>query len=337
MRRTRCRLPLWRGVLSALGWSAGVWAAPPPEPATVPPLPLSQPAFLPAGVAGQTAGGANTPKGAAEVEILHGTRRVWPPTPPRPLPVLVVPVPVAPAQTSQAVREDKKEPPVPVVESRTIILAGHMGAASPAGDAVVPAAPWLMPTTPTPPPFSWSMPPLLIPSPAPASTPVSPQVIVLREREGEPRSNASVQTSGTSESAGAVAVRPEWLVAVGTGLVGLGLGAWGWRRRRDGAGTRGLHPLPYVPMGGDGVVLMGRYNAGPRPATAEKFDIGPSYATLREEKKKAEAQSQQALVEFILGQNMALHAQLQAGEESLPLAEECAESAPSTSTPSAPA
>jgi hypothetical protein len=76
-------------------------------------------------------------------------------------------------------------------------------------------------------------------------------------------------------------------------------------------------------MSGDGVLLMGRYNAGPRPTTAEKFDIGPSYATLREEKKRAQVQNQQAVVEFILGQNIALQAQLNKDAESLPLAEEC--------------
>jgi hypothetical protein len=81
-----------------------------------------------------------------------------------------------------------------------------------------------------------------------------------------------------------------------------------------------------VPLGGDGVLLMGRYNAGPRPTTAEKFDIGPSYAALREEKKKIEAQNQQALIEFILGQNVALHQELYGSTpESLPLAEECHE------------
>jgi hypothetical protein len=47
---------------------------------------------------------------------------------------------------------------------------------------------------------------------------------------------------------------------------------------------------------------------------------------MREEKKKIEAQNQQALVEFILGQNVALHQELYGSTpDCLPMAEECHE------------
>ena len=69
-------------------------------------------------------------------------------------------------------------------------------------------------------------------------------------------------------------------------------------------------PVPVEP----GVVLMGMYDAGPLPATAQKFDLGPTYHDDLRVKKQAVETSDQAAVEFVLNQNLALLAALGAAE-----------------------
>jgi hypothetical protein len=246
---------------------------------------------------------------------------------------LIIPVvATAPSSTTEKAthRPDKEEAKPAVVESRTIILASHAGVIAPAGEPLASTAPWLSSSaSPAMSPHSggylapWAMPPVLPSYSAPAS-PAPPQVIVLKDRDGDAHSSPN-PSAATTEQVRGITLSPELLLGVSAGIIGLGVGAWGWRRRKTVSPTRGMHPLPYVPMGGEGVLLMGRYNAGPRPTTAERFEIGPSYAAMREEKKKIEAQNQQALVEFILGQNVALHAEVfgSAAADSLPMAEEC--------------
>jgi hypothetical protein len=58
---------------------------------------------------------------------------------------------------------------------------------------------------------------------------------------------------------------------------------------------------------------MGQYSAGPVPETAEKFDLGPNYQDEQKQKKQVEEASNQAAVEFILNQNLALLAALNPG------------------------
>ncbi|MDW8242817.1 MAG: hypothetical protein RMJ88_06360 [Thermogemmata sp.] len=346
MSRGKRKLPIWQVVLTGLGWSAWTSAQTPAEPACLPPVAVES--ALPAapttkGGTGGMACGLSPQRRVDEVEILHGNQRVWP-VAPRPATWVLIPVPVVPAAaagtstSSGSSRDDKAESRPPVVESRTIILASHAGVLGPLGDHGLSLAPWLAPswsaaslpsaTWPVTPPPGGITPSTGAPSPSP------PQVIIVRDREADSRAPAEVPTASPSKTAEAatrgITVGPELLVGLATGLGGLGLGVWSWRRHKGHKPTVGRHPLGYTPLGGEeGVLLMGRYNAGPRPATAEKFDIGPSYATLREEKKKVQIQNQQALVEFILGQNVALHEQLYGPTpEQLPLAEECPEPAP---------
>ena len=69
-------------------------------------------------------------------------------------------------------------------------------------------------------------------------------------------------------------------------------------------------PVAAPPMGASpldgGVRLQGKYNAGPVPETAEKFDLGPTYHDDVAAKKQAEVRNNDAVVQFILDQNLAL-------------------------------
>jgi hypothetical protein len=263
---------------------------------------------------------------ARDIEVLHGTVKVAPIYRPAPVPVVPAeskswggaPAPVTPPP---APREEPKPAP-PVIESRTIILAGYGGPFSQQSSMNPPNAPWLMPTGPQGPaamPIPIPVMPMTMPAPAPApAAAAQPTFVVIREPNGEPR---PVMMPAPEPSRG-VTIGNEALLGIGIGVAGLGFGFAGWRRRAAGAGAALRHPAPASPMGGDGVLLMGKYNAGPVPTTAEKFDIGPSYASQAAEKKKVEEQNQQAVLEFILNQNLALHAELAGPSDALPEATE---------------
>jgi hypothetical protein len=338
MRRMQRGVPAWRAVVLGLSWPAIACAQQWTEPAALPVAPLPQPSTSapePTPVSEPPVPWQPPRRTVRDVEILHGNQRVWPPPSPRPLSVLIIPVATpAPSSAGEKAtsRSDKDETKPPVVESRTIILASHAGVLTPAGETMASAAPWLNTSVShSPPPGTGGVPvpwypsPVVVPSAAPPTATAPPQVIVLRERDGDIHSSPNPPVSSPEQARG-ITLSHELLLGLGVGVIGLGIGAWGWRRRKMSSPSRGTHLLPYVPLGGDGVLLMGRYNAGPRPTTAEKFDIGPSYAAMREEKKKIEAQNQQALVEFILGQNVALHQELYGTTpDCLPMAEECHE------------
>jgi hypothetical protein len=251
---------------------------------------------------------------ARDVEILYGTVKVWPIYRPAPVPVMPAeakgwsgaPVPVAPPP---APREDPK--PIPVIESRTIILAGYAGPYSMQPTLYPSNAPWLapgpgVPQIPLPAPI-----PIPAPAPAPATpaTPAAPTVVVIREPNADARPAHAMPAA--AEPARGVTLSTEMLLGIGIGVAGLGFGFAGWRRRAaSAAAARMSQSVPLGPMGGDGMLLMGKYNSGPCPTSAEKFDLGPSYADEQREKKKTEEQNQQAVLEFILNQNLALHAEL---------------------------
>jgi hypothetical protein len=169
------------------------------------------------------------------------------------------------------------------------------------------AAPWLM----SPPPAHQLVP---IPAaPAPAAAPAQqqqqqPQIVVIRE-SGEPRPMMMPAPMPAAEARG-VTLSTETLLGFGVGVVGLGFGFAAYLRSGRVAAVALKPPAPPSQMAPDGVMLMGKYNAGPRPAPAEKFELGPTYQDVQEEKKKAEAESQQAVLEFILSQNLALHAEI---------------------------
>ena len=56
----------------------------------------------------------------------------------------------------------------------------------------------------------------------------------------------------------------------------------------------------------DDALLDGKYQMGPLPETAERFDIGPSYHEELLQKKHDEESSRTAVVAQILSQNTAL-------------------------------
>jgi hypothetical protein len=64
---------------------------------------------------------------------------------------------------------------------------------------------------------------------------------------------------------------------------------------------------------------MGKYNAGPKPETAEKFEIGTSYGDQLQQKKLTEEASNAAAVEFMLNQNLALLAALKPHDAGSPV------------------
>jgi hypothetical protein len=155
---------------------------------------------------------------------------------------------------------------------------------------------------------------------APAAS-QQPTVVVIRESGSDSRS-AAMEGGGITLGTGS-------LIGLGIGVLGIGIGFAGWRRRMA------MVPAVAPPvMDGNSVLLMGKYNAGPRRETAERFEIGQSYQTVQAEKKKTEAEKQQAVLEHILSQNIALHAQLAETVDNvgtnpdLPLAESIVDESP---------
>ncbi len=260
---------------------------------------------------------------ARDIEIIYGTTKVWPIY--RPVPAPVMPAeskgwagaPIQPPApiTPPASKEEPKPAPAPVIESRTIILAGYAGPFSQQQPGLYPhSAPWLAAPPPMMPQF-----PVPVPIPAAPAQQAQPTVVVIREPAAEPR--PVLAAPAPAESRG-VTIGNEMLFGIAIGVAGLGFGFAGWRRRAAVAGTKAGSPLPFSPLAGDGMLLMGKYNAGPCPTTAEKFDLGPSYQMQQQEKKKTEEQNQQAVLEFILNQNLALHAELGGPTDDLPEATE---------------
>jgi hypothetical protein len=172
-----------------------------------------------------------------------------------------------------------------------VVYPGPVPPSAPLAAAPLASMPWLTPVPPGPPTAPVST---ILHTPA-----AQPTVVVVREpADAAPR--AAEQPRGPLLGAGA-------LFGLGVGALGLGFGLVVWRR----SARETPPPLPPAPPAAPGgVVLMGQYDAGPLPEPAERFEIGPTYHGEREKKKRAEAEGQQAMVEFILAQNLALHAEL---------------------------
>jgi hypothetical protein len=162
------------------------------------------------------------------------------------------------------------------------------------------SAPWLVPAPAAP-----AAPPAA--APAPAAQSAQPQtVVVIREQSADARPAVAEQPRG-------VTLGGDTALGIGIGVLGLGIGLAGWRRKAaaTAAATAAMrHPTPPPPVTHDGLLLMGKYNAGPRREQIERFDLGPSYQVEQEEKKKVEEANQEAVLEFILSQNIALHTDL---------------------------
>jgi hypothetical protein len=138
---------------------------------------------------------------------------------------------------------------------------------------------------------------------APASTsPAQPTYVVVRD--------PAVPSVPAAAPAGTQTLTTGTVVAGGLGLFGLMVGvvAVVARPRRRTASPPAVIPAPVVepPHDPNSMRLMGKYNAGPRPETAEQFEIGPTYHDDQAKKKQQEHADEQAAVQFILDQNLAL-------------------------------
>ncbi len=234
MRRMQGGLPAWRAIVLGLSWPTIVAAQQWTEPAALPLAPLPQPSTstpTPVPVSEPSVPWQPPRRTVRDVEILHGNQRVWPPPSPRPWPVLIIPVATpAPSSASEkaASRSDKDETKPAVVESRTIILASHAGVLTPSGETLASAAPWLNSSVShSPPPGSGGFPVPWYPSPmvasaAPPAATTPPQVIVLRDREGDSHPSPNPSVSSTEQTRG-ITLSHEFLLGLGGGVIGLGL------------------------------------------------------------------------------------------------------------------
>ncbi len=203
-------------------------------------------------------------------------------------------------------------------DSRPIVFTSYAIPQPPPQPSPLPSAPWLNPAQPAP---------ALVQAPATTTVPAQPSaaqptVVVIRESAGESRS-APV----AAPEAGLVTISSGTLLGVGVAALGIGFGFVTWRRRAPVVPPPAAAAVAVAPAA-DGILLMGKYNAGPRKESVEKFEIGPSYHAEQQEKKKVEAEKQEAVVELILMQNLALHAELNPtepeaeAEAGLPVAQE---------------
>jgi hypothetical protein len=128
-----------------------------------------------------------------------------------------------------------------------------------------------------------------------------PQVVVIRE---------PAESHSIPETANGITFNVPTLIAFGVGLIGLlfSVRAWSGASRHKHPALAPIFQTTQGPVALDpnSVNLMGKYNAGPKPDSAEKFEIGPTYDEQLLNKKKAEEANNAAAVELILNQNLAL-------------------------------
>lgn len=251
------------------------------------------------------------------VEVYYGTNKVAPP----PAPVVVrppapAPAPVAPAAAVVSPRYvEEARPGQALVETlramrdgtRTV-SAATASLLTKVGDRLMnPPEPRQIVLTnyipPQPPDYYWPT------AAAPAPAPSQPTVVVIREPAGETR------PATAAEPARGVTLGVETIVALAFAVAGLAFGLIAWARGSRKAEPPVVAPPVVVPPPAEsnGVKLMGKYDAGPLPETAEKFDLGPSYHDEKQQQKQTEEANHQAAVEFILNQNLALLAALNPG------------------------
>jgi hypothetical protein len=145
---------------------------------------------------------------------------------------------------------------------------------------------------------------ITMPATATSASP-QPQVVVIRE---------PTDARPAPETANGMTLNVPTLIAFGVGFLGLvfSIKAWSSSARKTDAAMAPMFQMAKGPVVLDpnNVNLMGKYNAGPKPDTAEKFEIGPSYHEQLQHKKNSEEANNAAAVELILNQNLALLAEL---------------------------
>jgi hypothetical protein len=263
----------------------------------------------------------------AQVEIFHGAKKVWPLSAP---PVQPPPKPVVPAESKggpvveepgrasaafmaacAAVRDgstsvtksatnllDRISDRMAVqTEARQIMLASFIPPPSHQPQPAPPAnLPWLTPTQTQTPPTQ----------PAAVSTPQTPTVVVIRETAPDVHRVEVPVAAPTLPEPRGVVMTPELMIAAGFGVFGLMFGLAAWARGGRAARSQYAPVVGPVLAVAGGVRLQGKYDAGPVPESAEKFDLGPTYHDELQEKKHVEVRSNEAVVQFILDQNLAL-------------------------------
>lgn len=249
---------------------------------------------------------------AERVEVYHGVHRVGPVARP---PVVLVeyprPTPIgddaahnqALAETLREVRESNRQlttavaklaeaaerPPAPQAEPRPIIFASY----PPVPNA---NAPWLNPA------------PGLVPvAPPPAPAPVQPTFVVVRE----PAPPAAPAVPQPVPATTGLNMPSEAALGIGAAIGIFGLLAWARGRRIEPAPItvsvgQPVAAAPAALIETPGVRLMGEYNAGPLPESAEAFDVGPSYQEELAEQKRIEKANEAAATELLLSTNLAL-------------------------------
>ncbi|MBA4190554.1 MAG: hypothetical protein C0467_21415 [Planctomycetaceae bacterium] len=245
--------------------------------------------------------------------------------------------------TLHTVRDDTRR-----VSTAAAVLLGQVGgwlkAPAPEARAVFPITFSYPAPAPIPQPAYYPpVPPWLMPAPAmlPAmpSTPITqasasvqqpagqqPTIIVIREPNPAPIAPPAAAPvvyapaplpPSVVEPARGVASAPESYIGIVFGIFGLGIGLASWLRSgRQKRATQSPHTTAATTFPSaspaasplDGVILEGGLYAGPRPDLAEPFDLGPSYEQEQVEKKRLESENQNAVLEFILSQNLALKA-----------------------------
>lgn len=339
-RTRRWRLVPAAGALAVLAGTTGPAAAQVAPPAQLPVAPGSVvPLNLPSEPVAPT------------IEIYYGLRKVAPIEVPQPstevVPAAVIepspvvtPSPGGAARTTEAVIDTLREVrdgtnrvttaaagllnkvaerTNPPAESRQIILTTYSGPA-PAPMLSAVSAPWLAVPQPAQPALTPVPAPVAELPRAPVVVPATPTqtIVVVRDPVAEPKPEPTV------EPARGLASTTENLITLGAAGFAALLGLLAWFRSGRRAAAQEAVPTLLPALVGpamsqadaDGVQLMGQYDAGPLPDSAEKFELGPTYHDEQREKKRVVEQNNAAAVEFILNQNLALLAALNPGASS---------------------
>jgi hypothetical protein len=139
--------------------------------------------------------------------------------------------------------------------------------------------------------------------PATPSTPSEPNIVILRDAAPAPAATTGVHLS------------TEMMICIGLALMSfimIGIVV----AKGTGGRIETYHVAPPVSRPTEakpepGVRLLGQYNIGEVPTSAQRFDIGPTYQDEQKQKQVETQAGEAALVEQILQQNLAFLAEVE--------------------------